>query len=105
MQTAVTNKQQVFERVHSHRSAIELFGAARLGLFGSFVRDEQTPDSDVDFVVEFQEGKKTFRNFMNMADYLEKVLNRKVDLLTWEGMASFVKREVEKEIEYVPFNA
>jgi hypothetical protein len=105
MISAVQNKQQAFERIQSHQSALKLFGAARLGLFGSFVRGEQTEKSDIDFVVEFAEGKKTFRNFMNMADYLEKVLSRKVDLLTWEGMASFVKREVEKEVEYVPFNA
>ena len=105
MTTAVQNKEQAFERIQSHQSALKLFGAARLGLFGSFVRSEQKPESDVDIVVEFVEGKKTFRNFMNMADYLEKVLNRKVDLLTWDGMASFVQREVEKEVEYVPFNA
>ena len=105
MITAVQNKQQAFERIQSHQSALKLFGAARLGLFGSFVRDEQKAESDVDFVIEFQEGKKTFRNFMNMADYLEKVLNRKVDILTWDGMALFVKREVEKEVEYVPLNA
>lgn len=103
MITAVQNKQQAFERIQSHQSALKLFGAARLGLFGSFVRGEQTEKSDIDFVVEFQEGKKTFRNFINMVYYLEKVMGREVELLTWEGMASFVKREAEKEIEYAPF--
>lgn len=38
-----------------------------------------------------------------MVYYLEKVMGREVELLTWEGMASFVKREAEKEIEYAPF--
>ena len=102
MITPVQNKQQAFERIHSHQSALKQFGAARIGLFGSFVRGEQTDDSDVDFVVEFAEGKKTFRNFINMVYYLEKVMDREVELLTWEGMASFVKREAEKEIEYAP---
>ncbi len=100
MITAVQNKQQVFERVQSHQSALKQFGAARLGLFGSFVRDEQTVDSDVDIVVEFQEGQKTFRNFINIVYYLEKIMGREVELLTWDGMASFVKRVAEKEIEY-----
>jgi predicted nucleotidyltransferase len=104
MITAVQNKQQAFERIQSHQSALKQFGAARLGLFGSFVRGEQTEKSDIDFVVEFQEGKKTFRNFINIVYYLEKVMGREVELLTWEGMASFVKREAEKEIEYVPFS-
>jgi uncharacterized protein len=102
MTTAVQNKQQVFERIAAHQSALRQFGAARLGLFGSFVRDEQTDESDIDFVVEFQHEKKTFRNFINMVYYLEKVMGREVELLTWEGMASFVKREAEKEIEYAP---
>ena len=104
MKTTVQTKEQAIERIESHQSALKQFGAARLGLFGSFVRNQQKDDSDIDFVVEFQEGKKTFRNFMRLADYLELLLNRKVDLLTWEGMANFVKNEVEKEIEYVPFN-
>lgn len=103
MVTAVQNKQQAFEHIQSHQSGLKLFGAARLGLFGSFVRGEQTEESDIDFVVEFQDGKKTFRNFINMVYYLEKVMDREVELLTWEGMASFVKREAEKEIEYAPF--
>ena len=102
MITAVQNKQQVFERVQSHQSALKQFGAARLGLFGSFVRNEQTVDSDVDIVVEFQDGQKTFRNFINMVYYLEKIMGREVELLTWDGMASFVKRMAEKEIEYAP---
>lgn len=102
MITAVQNKQQAFERIRSHQSALKQFGAARLGLFGSFVRGEQTEQSDIDFVVEFQEGKKTFRNFINMVYYLEKVMGREVELLTWEGMASFVKRKAEEEIEYAP---
>ena len=105
MKTAVQTKEQVMERISSHQSALKVFGAARLGLFGSFVRDEQKEGSDVDFVVEFQEGKKTFKNFMRLADYLELLMNRKIDLLTWEGMANFVKLEIEKEIEYVPFNS
>lgn len=104
MIAAVTTKKQAIERIASHQAALKQFGAARLGLFGSFVRDQQKETSDIDLVVEFQEGKKTFRNFMKLADYLELLMNRKVDLLTWEGMAGFVKREVEKEIEYVPFN-
>lgn len=97
----VQNKQQVFELIQNHKSAIRRLGAERLGLFGSFVREEQKEASDVDFVVEFGSGKKTFRNFMNLADYLETLLNRKVELVTWESLASFVQRNVKEEIEYV----
>ena len=38
-----------------------------------------------------------------MVYYLERMMGRDVELLTWEGMASFVKRGAEKQIEYAPF--
>ena len=97
----VQNKQEVIRLIQNHKPAIQQLGAERLGLFGSFAREEQKEGSDVDFVVEFKEGKKTFRNFMNLADYLETLLNRKVELVTWESLASFVKRNIKEEIEYV----
>lgn len=99
----VQNKQEVFQLIQNHQSPLQKLGAERLGLFGSFVREEQKEASDVDLVVEFSEGQKTFRNFMNMAEYLETLLDRKVELVTWESLASFVKRNVKEEIEYVTF--
>ena len=103
MITAVQSKDQVFERVRLHQSALKLFGAARLGLFGSFVRGEQTEESDVDFVVEFEPGKKKLHSFLDIADYLEMLMGRKTDVLTWDGMADFVRKHVTDEVEYVPF--
>ncbi len=103
MITAVQRKDQIFERVRSHQSALKQFGAARLGLFGSFVRGEQTEQSDVDIVVEFEPGMKKLHSFLDMADYLEELMGRKTDVLTWEGMADFVRKHVANEIEYVPF--
>ncbi|GAB3555970.1 nucleotidyltransferase family protein [Spirosoma fluminis] len=72
MAVAVQTKDQIFERVRSHQSALKQFGAARLGLFGSFVRGEQTEKSDVDFVVEFQEGKKHSATLLTWSIILEK---------------------------------
>ncbi|WP_020596244.1 nucleotidyltransferase family protein [Spirosoma panaciterrae] len=103
MITAVQNKQQAFERIQAHQNKLKQFGAARLGLFGSFVRDEQQTDSDVDLVVEFKPGAKKLHNFLDMADYLEEVMARKVDLLTWDGMAEFVRKHVANEVEYITF--
>ncbi|QRR02953.1 nucleotidyltransferase family protein [Dyadobacter sandarakinus] len=97
----VQNKDEVLQLIEKHKPAIKRLGAQRLGLFGSFVREEQKDESDVDLVVEFSEGKKTFRNFMNLADYLEALFNRKVELVTWQSLALFIQRNVKEEIEYV----
>lgn len=100
----VIDKQQIIESVQNNSESIQKLGAERLGLFVSFVRGEQNEKSDIDILVEFRLGMKTYRNYLNLADLLEARFGRKVDLLTWEGMASFVKREVLKEIEFISFN-
>jgi len=99
----VQDKQQVHELIRTQKTAIQQLGAERLGLFGSFARGEQKETSDIDIVVEFKDGMKTYRNLLNLADLLEELLQKKVDLLTWEGMASFVQREAKKDLEYVSF--
>jgi predicted nucleotidyltransferase len=99
----VKDKQQVHELIRAQKAAIQQLGAERLGLFGSFARGEQKETSDIDLVVEFKAGMKTYRNLLNLVDLLEDLLQKKVDLLTWEGMASFVQRDVKKDIEYVSF--
>lgn len=98
------SKQDILQLIRNLTPAIQLLGADRIGLFGSYARGEQTDKSDVDLVVEFKPGMKKYRNLLTLLDLLEEKLQRKVDLLTWEGMASFVQREVKKDIEYVSFN-
>lgn len=81
------------------------YGVKRIGLFGSYTRNEQKESSDVDFVVEFEEGKATLDNFMDLASFLEELLGKKVDLLTVEGLRSIrieeVKRSIEESVTYV----
>ena len=99
----VTSKRDIIQQIQSKASSIKALGAERLGLFGSFARGEQKETSDIDVVVEFRPGMKTYSNLFDMAELLEKLLQKKVDLLTWEGMAGFVQSEVQKDIEYVFF--
>ena len=70
------------------------YGVKNLSIFGSYVRNEQKPESDIDILVEFEEGKKSFRNYMGLKLYLEKLLEAKIDLV--------VKDTVRKELkEYI----
>jgi predicted nucleotidyltransferase len=57
-------KQDVVKRLKQNRTRFRALGVKRLGLFGSFVREEQGPTSDIDLLVEFQPGRKTFDSFM-----------------------------------------
>ena len=75
-------------------------GVQRLGLFGSFVRGEQNDDSDVDLLIEFRPGRKSFDSFMELSFLLEEILGRKVDLLTPESLSPYIGPKILAEVEY-----
>ena len=58
----------------------------RLALFGSVLRDDFTPDSDVDVLVEFEPGKTPGLAFLTIQDELSEVLGQRVDLYTFKGV-------------------
>ena len=74
------------------------FGVARIGFFGSVVRGEDRPDSDIDLLVEFAPGEATFRNFMELVYYLEDLFGRNIDLVTDQGLSKYIRQTVEKEV-------
>jgi len=94
------NKEEILKRIRENKDKIRSFGVKRIGIFGSFVRGEEKEGSDVDVIVEFEEGNKNFDNFINLAFYLEDLLGRKVDLLTPEGISPHIKPYIEREIVY-----
>jgi len=88
---------KAIEILRNHEQEIKRrFAVRRIGLFGSFVRGEETKESDIDILVEFEDP--TFRNFMNLAFYLEDIFSRRLDLLTPEGISHRIRPYVEKEV-------
>ncbi len=73
----------------------------RLGLFGSFVRDEHTEKSDVDFLVEFKRKKETFKNLVHLAFFLEDVTGRKVEVVTKGSLSKYFGHRILAATEYV----
>lgn len=101
----VANKDDLLILLRRHQADLRKFGVARLGLFGSFVRNEPTPQSDVDLLVEFAPGQKTFFNFMDLCFFLEELFGRKVDLLTPESLSPYIGPYILKEAEDVPLGS
>ena len=97
----VQTKAEVIERLQQQHTQLRALGVAQLGLFGSFVRDEAGPDSDVDLLVDFQEGRKTFEGFFAVIDFLEELLGREVELLTRPGLSKYIGPHILKTTEYV----
>ena len=101
MSKAIKTKREITNLLSKNAERLEGFGVKRIGLFGSFVRGEQRPRSDIDFLVEFQPRKKTFSNFMGLCFFLEELLGRKVEVVTKESLSPYIGPHILAEVEYV----
>jgi len=97
----IQKKENILSIIRRNQRKIEAFGVKKLGLFGSFVRKEQKPQSDIDLLVEFQQGEKTFDNFMHLSFFLEEVLKHNIELVTTDSLSPYIKPYIVKEVEYV----
>jgi uncharacterized protein len=92
------NRAMILELLTQHRERLRVqFGAKHLALFGSAARDELRNDSDIDVLVEF-EGPATFDGYMGLADDLEQLLGRRVDLVTEKGLKPRARQYVERDL-------
>ena len=74
----------------------------KMSLFGSVIRDDFTPESDVDVLVEFQPGPTPGLNFFgDMPNELSQILSRKVDLNTAQDLSPYFRQEVLDEAEVI----
>ena len=79
----------------------EKYHVKNIAIFGSYVRGDQTPSSDIDILVEFVKGKKTFNNYINLKFFLEELLNAKVDLVVKDSIKPRYKEYIKKDLTYV----
>jgi uncharacterized protein len=83
------------------RFLYDRFGVTRIGIFGSFVRGEEGPSSDIDIVVEMEEEKKDIHTFLQLKRFLEKEMARNIDLGFEHALKPIVKESIRKQIVYV----
>ena len=91
-------RMQIEKLLQQHQDALKRFTVKRIGLFGSFAKNQQNGRSDVDFLVEF--GKPTYDNFFPLIAYLEKLLHRRVEIITDGNLSPRIKPFVEKEVRW-----
>ena len=105
MASQIQDKQDLLSALVAHQSQILEYGVNRLGVFGSFVRNQAHSNSDVDFFVEFEPSKKNFKNFMKLADLLEDITGRTVELVTPQSLNKHIGKYILEEVEYISFAA
>ena len=98
MKKTTPTSQQILAILSDNDELLRVRGVRRIGLFGSFARNQGRARSDLDFLVEFEQP--TFDNFMNLAFSLEKLFGRHVDLITSDGLSDHVRPYIEKEVRF-----
>lgn len=95
-------KKDIKEVLKNHKNEIaKKFGIKEIGIFGSYVRGEETETRDIDIIIEFEEGKKTFDNYMDLKFYLEDLFGIKVDLVIKSAIKPKLKKYILNECIYV----
>ena len=96
----VTKKTEIFEILDELKDNLKELGVRRIGLFGSFARNDSTSESDVDVIVSFLPGYKSYDTFFQLAELLEEHFGRKVEVITEESLSPYLKKEIEKDVGY-----
>jgi predicted nucleotidyltransferase len=91
----------ILEYIANHKFELAKYDIKKIGLFGSYARNNQSRESDIDFLVEYNKGKKTFDNYIYTLDFLEQSFNKEIELITKDAVSKNILTNIEKEIKYV----
>jgi len=95
-------KEHIIDKISSNGLLIRQHGISKIGLFGSFVRQEQKKGSDIDILIDFQQDKESFDNFMAICDLLDTMFKGyKVEVVTTGGLSPYIGPHILKHVEYV----
>jgi len=95
-------KEYILKKLTLKKHEISRFGINKIGLFGSYVRDEQTESSDIDILIDFEPENETFDNYMAAFDFIEDLFeNKKVEVITKNGLSPYIGQRILQEVRYV----
>lgn len=94
------SSNEIIEILNNNMKNTEKFFVSKLALFGSFERNQETDNSDVDILVLFEDGHETFDNYMDLKFYLEELFDRKVDLVIINSIKPSIKPGIMRSVIY-----
>lgn len=96
-----TDLKQIEKVIHRHYDKLKkTYHVKSIGIFGSIARGDSHKTSDVDILVELSQPVSFFE-FIDLEDYLKKILKRKVDLVTKNALKPVIKDDILAETVYV----
>ncbi len=95
-------RKKILTTLRDLREPLRKFGVSKIGLFGSYNRNEAGEFSDIDILIDFEEDKETYTNYINSCETLEnKFKNQKLDIVTLKGLSPYIGARILEEVEYV----
>ena len=86
----------------AHKQQLASYGVNKIGLFGSYLRNEATENSDIDLLVDIEKNKKTLKNFLALNYYLEDLFGKRVELVTTQSLSPHIGPHILKTVVYAP---
>lgn len=105
MKEKMLTKEEIIKKLKENSEVLKKYGVKRIGLFGSYVHGTQNPGSDIDLVVEFdlsifgENFKGLYDAYLGLSSFIEKLFNRKVDILTPDSIKTIRIKKVAKNIK------
>lgn len=94
------NLEAIRNKLNEHKQRLFLrYGLGNIAVFGSYARNQQTDEIDIDILVEFY--KPIGIEFVDLAEELEQILSVKVDLVSKRGLKERQFKAIQKELQYV----
>lgn len=98
----MTTRENILSILKKHKPDFYKFGVSSIGLFGSYLRHEQSVNSDIDLLIDFVPEKENFDNYMAVYDIFETLFKgEKIEIVTKNGLSKFIGPKILNEVIYV----
>ena len=98
----MTTKDYIITTIQIHKPEFFKLGIRDIGLFGSYVRGEQSDKSDIDILIDFEPDKENYDNYMAVYDIIEQLfMNERIEIVTKNGLSPYIGPKILKEVVYV----
>lgn len=95
------DRERIIEILREHRPSLEQRGVHHAALFGSVARGEQRPDSDIDILIDVgSDTSLTIYDLVSLNDFVSRLFDRKVDVVSREGMKPNVRENAARDAIY-----
>ena len=99
---AMSTIDEIKNNISLEKEKLKTLGISRIGIFGSYIKGLQKPESDIDVLIEITpESNLTLFSLLQLESDLSEKLNTKVDLVIKNDLKPFIARKVLSEVEYV----